>query len=317
MIPKILVITPTNHIYGVNDILESFAEVSYLKDPSVEEVLKIIHLYDSIFTNPNKSKVFLDKNIIDSAINLKCICTASTGTNHIEMEYATSKGIKVISLTEERETINKIGSTAELAFALTIASLRNVVQSHQGALKGEWDYSRYIGRQLNSLSIGVVGYGRLGRFYSSYFEPFESKVRVFDPYKNILDFEQTKDLESLIKASDVLSLHVHVTDETINLINTKSLLAAKEDILIINTSRGEIINEEDMVKFLKSNNQARLATDVLRDEIRDRKNSPLLEYAQTSNQVVITQHIGGMTKEAQEIAYCKAATLLKEFLSDL
>ncbi len=314
MIPKTLVITPTNHINGVNEILESFAEVSYLEDPTIQELLEVVHLYDYIFTNPNKSKIFLNKDIIDAAINLKCICTASTGTNHIDKEYATSKEIKVISLTEERETINKIGSTAELAFALTISSLRNVIHSHQGALQGEWDYSKYIGRQLNSLSICVVGYGRLGKFYASYFEPFESKVRVFDPYKNILDFEQTADLESLIKVSDVLSLHVHVTDETINLINSKSLLDAKEDILIINTSRGEIINEEDMVLFLEKNKKARLATDVLRDEIRDRKNSPLLEYAKTSDQVVITQHIGGMTKEAQEIAYRRAASLLNEFL---
>ncbi len=317
MVPKILVITPTNHIRGVNKILESFAEVFYLEDPTYNEVLEVVHLYDSIFTNPNKSKIFLNKDIIDAATSLKCICTASTGTNHIDLQYAASKDIKVISLTEERETINKIGSTAELAFALTISSLRNVVQSHLGALSGEWDYTRYIGRQLNSLSIGVVGYGRLGKFYSNYFEPFGSKVRVFDPYKNISDFEQTKDLESLIRVSDVLSLHVHVTDETINLINAESLLAAKGDILIINTSRGEIVNEEDMVKFLKSNHQAKLATDVLRDEIKDRKNSPILEYAKTSNQVVITQHIGGMTQEAQEIAYSRAATLLKEFLSKL
>ncbi len=315
MIPKILVVTPTSHIDGVNRILESFAEVFYLDDPSEQEVLDIVCKYDAVFTNPNKSKIFIGKDIIDKGTKLKCICTASTGTNHIDKEYVISKGIKIISLTEERETINKIGSTAELAFALTMSSLRNVVNSHQGALEGEWNYSKFIGRQLNSLSIGVIGYGRLGKFYSSYFEQFKSKVRVFDPYKKVKDFEQMQDLESLIQVSDVISLHVHVTEETINLINSESLLAAKEDILIINTSRGEIINEDDVVRFLKSNKQAKLATDVLRDEIRDRENSPLLEYAKSSNQVTITQHIGGMTKEAQEIAYCRAATLLKELMA--
>jgi hypothetical protein len=84
---KILVITPVNHINMVIQNLEKLGEITYLKDPSKAKVLKIIHSYDAIFTNPNKSKVFIDKSIMDKATKLKVICTASTGTNHIDKLY--------------------------------------------------------------------------------------------------------------------------------------------------------------------------------------------------------------------------------------
>ena len=91
----------------------------------------------------------------------------------------------------------------------------------------------------------------------------------------------------------------------------------KSDVLIVNTSRGDIIVEKDLVNFLTENNKARIATDVLTDEIRNRSKSPLLKFAAKSNQAIITPHIGGMTKEAQEIAYNHAATILNNHLMEL
>ena len=209
---KVLVITPISHIKGVKEILESFSEVTYLEEATYQEVKDRISGFDAVFTNPNKSEVYLDKNIIDKGESLKCICTASTGTNHIDKEYSSAKGLPVISLTEEREIINKIGSTAELAFALTMASLRNLVPSHQGALQGQWDYTHFIGRQMDGITIGVIGYGRLGKFYAHYCKSFGSKVLIYDPYVQVSDPElfQIKDLKELVKASDVVSIHVHV-----------------------------------------------------------------------------------------------------------
>ena len=98
---KVLVITPVSHITGVKDILESFSEVTYLEEATYQEVKDKIANFDAVFTNPNKSEVFLDKTIIDKGFNLKCICTASTGTNHIDKEYALERGLPIISLTEE------------------------------------------------------------------------------------------------------------------------------------------------------------------------------------------------------------------------
>ena len=316
--PKVLVITPVKHIAGVPETLENIGYITYMDDPTLSEVIKVASEYDAVFTNPNKSQVFIGRNLIDAAKKLKVICTASTGTNHIDKSYAKEKNIPILALTEEREVIKRITSTAEHAFALTMASLRNVIKSHNKTIQGEWDYTKYIGRQMNYLTVGVIGYGRLGSVYSRYCRAFDSRVLVYDPYKKVEDndLEQVNNLNLLLEESDVIAIHVHVTSETLGMLDVECFKKMKNDVLIINTSRGEILNELDLVAFLKKTPKAKIATDVLANEIRNRLDSPLLKYAQQSDQVVITQHIGGMTREAQEIAYGHAAHRLSKFFKD-
>jgi len=316
---KILVITPVTHIKNVPEVLQSIGKVTFFDDPSLGQVLEIISGYDAIYTNPNKSKVFIGRELLDKASNLKVICTASTGTNHIDVSYAKEINIPILSLTEERSVINQISSTAELAFSLTLASLRHVVKSHKAVLDGEWDYEKYIGRQMSSLTVGVIGYGRLGGMYAKYCNAFDAEVISYDPYEkiNIHGVEQVHKLSELLHRSNVIAIHVHVNDETIGMINKTCFDNMNSDVIIVNTSRGDIVNESDLVGFLKSNKDARIATDVLENEIKDRENSPLLEFAKSSDQVIITPHIGGMSLEAQEIAYGHAANRLKNFFEGL
>ena len=315
--PKILIITPVKHIKGMVKKLEDIGEVSYMDNPSPRDVIDVIKDYDAIFTNPNKSKVFIGRELIDEGKRLKVICTASTGTNHIDIDYASNKGIRVLSLTEERKVINKISSTAEHAFALTMTSMRYIINGHIDVLNGRWDYEKFIGRQMNGLTVGIIGYGRLGKLYSSYCLSFGSRVVVYDPYKEVRkkSLEQVSNVKQLLRQADIISFHVHVTDETINMVNKQWFNQMKSDVLLVNTSRGEIICELDLVDFLSKNNNAKIATDVLADEIRNLNNSILLNYAMKSDQVTITPHIGGMTMEAQEIAYNHAARLLNKSLS--
>lgn len=312
---KILVITPVHHISGVVKILDQIGDVTYLDDPTPEEVIDLVAPYHAIFTNPNKSKVFIGKDILDAALNLQVICTASTGTNHIDKSYTKKINMPILSLTEERDIINKISSTAEHAFALTLAGLRHVVRGHNSVLEGEWDYTKYIGRQMNALTIGIIGFGRLGSMYASFCKAFGARVIIYDPYKDIqnISYEQVDNLNELFANSDVISMHVHVTSETIKMINHDVLALMKTDALLVNTSRGDIVDEDHLVNFLKENPYSHIATDVLADEIRNRHLSPLLKHSFESNQVTITPHIGGMTREAQEIAYGHAAQLLNNF----
>jgi lactate dehydrogenase-like 2-hydroxyacid dehydrogenase len=311
---RILVITPVSHIPGVVERLERAGEVCYLDDPDVDEVLANILDATAIFTNPNKSNVFIDRAIVDLAPNLRIICTASTGTNHIDIPYAESKGIRVISLTEERATINRITSTAEHAFALLMASLRRVPQGHSSVMSDEWDYTKFIGRQLNQLTVGVVGYGRLGSLFAGYCHAFGARVLVNDPYKDVRErgLEQV-DKERILSESDVLSLHVHVTKETINMVDSTWFAQMKPTINLINTARGDIIDEIAAVDFLTRNPEARMAVDVLANEIRGKSKSPLIAFARTDDRLIITPHVGGMTIDGQTLAYCRAADLLAEF----
>ena len=154
--------------------------------------------------------------------------------------------------------------------------------------------------------------------YAHYCQAFGSRVLVYDPYKKVdtEGLEQVDVITTLIQESDIIALHVHVTDETIGMINADCFKRMKKEVLLVNTSRGDVVNESDLVAFLSANPEARVATDVLADEIRNRLASPLLQYAHQSEQVIITPHIGGMSREAQEIAYGHAGNLLQLFLKN-
>lgn len=315
---KILVITPTSHLNKVNKILESIpsTEIVYLPECSIKDLKNHLNC-TAIFTNPNKSNIFLGRDNLIDFKKLKIICTASTGTNHIDKEFCANKQIKLISLTEERNVINKIPSTAEHAFALMMSAIRNIPESFNSVKLGNWNYEPYIGREIRSLTIGVIGYGRLGTFFANYCDAFGAKILVFDPYKyvNHPRIIQCKNLSDLAIKSDVISLHVHLNSETKQMINKKFLSLCKESALIVNTSRGEIIEERDLIDFLSNNISSSYATDVLASEIEGINNNILKKYSDKNpKKIIITPHIGGMTREAQNTAFSHAANLLSDYL---
>ena len=316
---KILVITPTSHLNEVNEILESIprTEIVYLPECNKEQFKKHSNCI-AIFTNPNKSNLFLGRENLKKFNKLRFICTASTGTIHIDKEFCLEKEIKLISLTEERRVINKIPSTAEHAFALMLSSIRNIPEAKVSVKDGIWDYEPFIGRQIKSLTIGVIGYGRLGTFFANYCDAFGSKVIVYDPYKDVNHprILQCKSLNELAMKSDVISLHVHVTKETKEMIDSNFLNNCRSTLTLVNTSRGEIVKEKDLLEFLQKNKLSRYATDVLSSEINGINNNLLKKYSDNNQkQVIITPHIGGMTKEAQNMAFGHAANLLKDALT--
>lgn len=314
MKPKILVMTPVHSIDGVLGILKKTGRVTYLPDPGEREILSRIKGFNALFTNPNKSRVFLSKKLMDAAPGLQVICTASTGTNHIDRGYAAKKGIRVLSLTEERAVINRITSTAEHAFALMMAALRKIPQGWRSVRRGQWDYEPFVGRQVNCLVIGIVGYGRLGKLFSRYARAFGAKVLVYDPYKKVKDKNiRQVGLSGLLKDSDVISFHIHVTPETLGMVGKRWFSRMKPGVILVNTSRGDVMNEGDLIRFLRKNPEAFYATDVLSKETGDKKKNPVLKEALRRDQILITPHVGGMTVEGQRIAYRHAAGMLSRF----
>ena len=314
---KILVITPVLHINFFNDEIVKLGEVEFKENIKINLFKKIISEYDIIFTNPNKSKIFLGSENLKSAKNLKIICTASTGTNHIDLEYCNKNNIKVLSLKKEYNIIKKISSTAELAFTLTLASIRHVLESVHHVKKGGWDYTHFIGRQMNELSIGIVGYGRLGKIYANYCLAFNSKVYVYDPFIKKINnkkINHVSNINDLLVNSDIISLHIHADKKNKEFINKKILSKVKKNVHIINTSRGDIINEKDLINFLKRNKNTRYCTDVLTNEFIDHKKNLIYNFAKINKQIIITPHIGGMTNEAQKLAYLGSLTNLRKLI---
>jgi len=293
---KILCITPIKHLSGVFELLESFGEVDYhpnLKNHDFKFLF--INYYDVIFCNPNKQNYILDKQTLRNFQGV--IITASTGLNHIDMKYCNENSIKVLSLTNDYDLINELPSTAELAFGLMSSILRNIPSGFDDVKNDGWDYDKFIGHQLKGKTIGIVGYGRLGKMMERYCEAFGMVVIIDDPY------EGYNNIDLLKSESDIISLHVHANDETHHMIDKKFLDCMKKNSYIINTSRGEIVNEDDIVNCLKNGNLKGYATDVIEDEYGNRKNSPILNGVKEGLNIVVTPHVGGMTWEGQKKAY--------------
>jgi len=303
---KILIITPIKHIENIVNKLKKYFIVKIIEDPSYYQVIKIIKNYEIVFTNPNMSKVRIDKCIMNAAKNLQIICTASTGTNHIDLKTAKLKKIDVISLRNKKKTINKITSTAEHALSLLLATIRKIPHAINYVRKKSWDYRPFIGRQLNYLNIGVIGYGRLGKSFVKYVTPLAKRILVYEKFgKKISNNKKVTKvgLNYLLSNSDIISIHIHADKENINFIDKNKLKKMKKNVLIINTSRGEVIHEKDLIEFVRKNKDSYYSTDVISSEINNKFKSPVLKEFKKNKRVLITPHIAGMTKEAQEIAY--------------
>lgn len=312
---NLLIITPVSHIKNFLDIVKKNFNFKLISDPSFNELKKIIYKYDFIFTNPNMSKIYFDKKLLKNT-NIRAICTASTGTSHIDLQYIHEKKIKLISLKDEKKLINKLSSTAELAFGLTLNAIRKINLSSQSVLNNKWSYLPFLGNMFSKLKIGIIGYGRLGRYYAKYCLAFGAEVFVYDPYVKIRSkkIKVVKKLGKNLSNLDVISINIHATKSNINFIDKKFLNYLKKNVNIINTARGEVINENHLIKFLNKNKKATYSADVLANEQRNiSKNLLLKKFKSGNKQIFLTPHIGGMTFEGQEMAYHFALKKLINF----
>ena len=242
---KIICITQLKHLDGVYDLLKEFGYVTYVPDITKEELKNTLFETKTkyLFTNPNKQTFILDEEVLKDS-SIKVINTCSTGTNHIDMEYCKENNIEVWNLAKDYELINQLPSTAEHAFGLMLSLLRKIPMSFHSVKDGNWDYEPYIGRQLKGLTVGIIGYGRLGKMMETYCHAFGMTVKIHDPY------EGYDDLDLVLRESDVISLHVHVTDKTVGMINENTIKRMKKKPYLINTSRGEIVYEKKVIEAI-------------------------------------------------------------------
>ena len=301
---KIVCITPIKHLDGVYEQISSFGELIYRPSITKTELNKLLIETSAyyLFTNPNKQNFILDEEVLKYT-NVKVINTASTGLNHIDMDYCKSNNIKVWSLKEDYELINDLPSTSELAFGLMMSLLRNIPKSFHSVKDGNWDYEPYIGHQIKGKTIGVIGYGRLGKIMCRLFDGWGVNLLGYDPNVFVTTARGVP-MDKLLEKSDVVFLHVHVTDETRGMVDEEFLSYMKEGSYLINTSRGELVDEEAIIESIKCGHLKGYGTDVIKDEFGDVHNSKLVEFSiNPNNNVIITPHIGGMTIEGQTKAY--------------
>ena len=310
---KLVCITPIRHLEGVYESLQDIMDFEYHPNIKKHELNKLLIDTGSyyIFTNPNKQNFILDEEVLKYT-NVKVINTCSTGLNHIDMDYCKSNNIKVWSLKKDYELINDLPSTSELAFGLMMSLLRNIPKSYHSVKDGNWDYEPYVGHQIKGKTIGIIGYGRLGKIMCDLFYGWGVKLLATDPYERITTARGVP-LSELLDKSDVVFLHTHVTEETRGMVDEEFLSYMKEGSYLINTARGELVDEEAIIESIKVGHLKGYGTDVIKDEFGDIQNSKLVEFSiNPNNNVVITPHIGGMTIEGQTKAYLWAANKFKK-----
>lgn len=244
----------------------------------------------------------IDKEVFDRATNLRFIASPTTGLNHIDLEEADRRGVGVISLRGEVDFLRQIRATAEHTMALIFSMLRNLTDAIEDVQAGHWDRDRYRGRELHEKTIGIVGYGRLGRLVAKYAAAFDARVLVCDPNVDSSDLPaevESVSLESLLAQSDIVTLHVNLSDKTIGFFGKECFDRMPVGSWFVNTSRGELIDEKALIDSLSDGRLRGAALDVLSDEqSTGMGDHSVVRYAKEHANLLITPHIGGCTTES-------------------
>lgn len=262
---------------------------------------------------------FIDEEILDCAKSLRIIVSATTGLNHIDLSAATARGITVLSLKGERAFLDTVTATAEHAWGMLLALARHLPAAVTHVHQSGWDRDLFRGRQLSGLTLGIVGLGRLGTMIVDYAKAFRMQAIATDitPLQ-APDHVTMMDLPGLLANSDVLCLLPNYQESSHHLIGVQELSVIKPGALLINVSRGEVIDEEALLDALQSGRLAGAALDVLAGEaVRGGEwleRHPLVEFARHSDRLLITPHIGGATTDSMRLAEVFMARKLVGYL---
>lgn len=264
----------------------------------------------------------VDQRKIDACPNLKVIASNTTGHPHIDVAYARSRSIDVACLKFAQEFLRDITPTAELTWGLLIALTRNLIPAHQAALEGRWDRRPFGGQaMLSSLSLGVVGHGRLGSMVARYGKAFGMDVRYYDPYVDVSTegAERCASLEELVERSDVVSIHVPHEAETDGMFSRDIFSRFRHGAYLINTARGELLDWSALLTSLQSGQLAGAALDVFEGEFAPGFSAtfpthPVLEYAKHHGNLILTPHIGGSTHDAWRLTEAHTLDMVQSFL---
>jgi len=281
-------------------------------ESSKSEVEKKISNYFGIII---RSRISIDKVFLDNCEKLKFIARIGSGTENIDVEYAKSKNIHVISTPEGNS--NAVG---EHALGMLLSLTNNITSANNEIKNRIWERELNRGFELKGKTIGLIGYGHTGKSFAKKLIGLGVKI-IYHDLKNIEIDDDTIQvtLREIKKYSDVISLHVSMTEESKGLINTHFINGCKKPFWLINTSRGNCIITKDLVEGLKSGKILGAGLDVLEYEKKSfeklsTSNNENLNYLVSSKNVIITPHIAGWTKESKiklaEVAVKKIKKLI-------
>lgn len=307
----------TLDLSGCPEAFEAFAGIGTVDTlpADYEAVLAMIGEYDAYLPS---LKVPVDAKMVAQARKLKVIGTPSTGTDHLDLVAIRKAGITCFDIAREFDLINGFSATSELAFGALLALNRKICEARRAVLDGNWGREAFTGFQLLGKTLGIIGLGRLGKISARIGNGFGMRVVACDIRDDAcaLNVEMV-DFDSVVREADVLTIHVHLRDETRGMVSRDVLSRMKKKAILINTSRGGLIDETALLEALRSGGIAGACLDIIDGEwMEDVRQHPLVQYAQHNSNLLIVPHMGGATYEsiygARVFMAQKVANYLKE-----
>ena len=288
----------TNHSLLIDQLHELGFENHEDYTSSKEEIEAKISSYDGIII---RSRFTIDKTFLDKAINLKFIGRVGAGLENIDCDYAEEKGIYLISSPEGNR--NAVG---EHALGMILSLFNKLNKANNEVAQGKWLREENRGLELDGKTVGLIGYGNMGKAFAKKLQGFDVEVICYDIKANVGDKNCTQvSLEELQEKTDVLSLHTPQTPLTVNMINSAFLNSFKKPIWLINTARGKSVVTEDLAEALKSGKVLGAGLDVLEYEKSSFENlfsgdlPKAFQFLIDAENVLLTPHVAGWTVESK------------------
>ena len=282
-----LIITGADLAPQALSLLSGFNVVYAGKTPQQDDLIQLCRQHDPVAIIVRYGAV--GAAVMDAAPSLRVISKHGSGTDTIDKEAARERGIEV------RAAVGaNAAAVAEQAMALLLACAKSVVQLNARMHAGHWDKATHKSIELNGRTIGLVGLGAIGQRFARMCDALDMKVLGFDPYaKQLPSYIQSVDLDTLYRESDVISLHCPLTADNRQMINATSLAQCKKGVLLVNTARGGLVDENALLAALSSGHVAAAGLDSFEVEPMNVPHP----FQQVPN-LVLSPHIGGVTSDA-------------------
>ena len=318
MLKKVLITAPILRFPDLVNKAKTLFEIKIIEYMPYEDLSNTINLYDGLLIN---ARIKLDNQLIQKTHLLKAVFSPTIGFDHVDQVSLAKKGIQFSALGLENELRSTLWSTAEHALTLILTSYRDIKHMSSDVENNfSWDNRKYFFNDIRNSTIGIIGFGNIGRKLYDLLKPFNCNILVYDPYistSEISQYDVSKtDLKSLLIASDIVTLHVPLNSETKYLIDFKEFLLMKATSIIINTSRGGVVNELAFLKAIKENNINGGAFDVIENESPfGVSNSLLVQEAKNHKNILITPHVGGSSQDYLHKVFSYSLDRLSEMLN--